>query len=91
MRAPEPPQLGEASLNTLDSPPSTEPQTISAPLCRRSPLTRMPRSQVARARLGLVTTGTGRAAAGDGTEVSRHMPYSKDLQWLSGEAAYQNS
>ena len=46
-------------------------------------------AQVARARLGLVT-GTGRAAAGDGTEVSRHMPYMKDLQWLSGEAAYQN-
>jgi hypothetical protein len=33
MRAPKPPQLGEASLNTLDSPPSAEPQTISAPLC----------------------------------------------------------
>ena len=34
------------------------------------------------------------APAPDGlaaSSVSRHMPYMKDLQWLSGEAAYQNS
>jgi hypothetical protein len=32
-----------------------------------------------------------RHRTGLGVEISRHMPYMKDLQWLSGEAAYQNS
>jgi len=70
MRAPEPPQLGEASLNTLDSPTSTEPQTISPPLCRRSPLTRMPRW---RARCGrCARTGTGRPRRRDLTSHALH-------------------
>jgi hypothetical protein len=45
-------------------------------------------AQVARALRPLPRTGTGRGLS---VEISRHMPYMKDLQWLSGEAAYQNS
>jgi hypothetical protein len=45
-------------------------------------------AQVARA---LRPLPVGPAPDGLGVEISRHMPYMKDLQWLSGEAAYQNS
>ena len=48
-------------------------------------------AQVARALRPLPRTGTG-DRTGLGVEISRHIvPYMKDLQWLSGEAAYQNS
>lgn len=47
-------------------------------------------AQVARA-LRPPASDRHRTRTGLGVEISRHMPYMKDLQWLSGEAAYQNS
>lgn len=46
-------------------------------------------AQVARALRPLPRTAA--PGTGLGVEISRHMPYMKDLQRLSGEAAYQNS
>lgn len=47
-------------------------------------------AQVARA-LRPPASDRHRTRTGLGVEISRHMPYMKDLQRLSGEAAYQNS
>ena len=48
-------------------------------------------AQVARGALGPRDRHDAPARESESHRVSRHMPYSKDLQWLSGEAAYQNS
>ena len=92
---PEPPQLDEASLNTLDSPPSKSPRPSLPPYAGAHPSRVCPGG--ARALGAASPTGSphdpplGPRCNTERTEVSRHMPYMKDLHWLSGEAAYQNS